>query len=58
MPSILFCETPSATEWSINKSFNPNFYLPLRSIDFEKILACKSYPDVMRDPPHSRSENY
>ena len=59
MPSIVFCETPSSTEWSIPKSFTPNLYIPLKPIDIEsKIKACNYYPDVMRNHPHSRSEEY
>ena len=57
VPSVLSCEVPSSTDWAITDTpFNPNIYIPFSQVNLEqKIVACSHYPDVMRQPPHSRS---
>ncbi len=57
---LYFMEILSSTEWSNNQSnlaFNPNIFIDISSTIDKKIESLSFYRDVMRDPPHPRSEN-
>ncbi len=57
---FLFMEVKSSTEWALNDSmqrFKPNYYMSVKKEDIEqKINLIKTYKDVIRKHPHSRSE--
>lgn len=56
---LMYMETPSATEWSLDSSvkrFIPNYYVEIGKEGLEtKISALQAYKGVMRTYPHPRS---
>ncbi len=56
---FMYMETPSATEWSLDKSsdrFTPDYYVEIGKEGLEtKIKALQAYKGVMRPYPHPRS---
>ena len=56
---LWFMEVPSATDWSVNKAmgvFSPNTFIEVGEVGVDKKLtALARYRGVMRDYPHSRS---
>lgn len=57
---LYFMEILSSTEWSNNQSnlgFNPNIFIDISSSIEKKIKSLSFYKNVMRDPPHPRSES-
>ena len=59
LSGLYYMEISSATDWAIPEaqlSFTPNVFFDItHSVDL-KIEALSCYRDVMRDPPHPRSE--
>lgn len=57
---FMYMETPSATEWSLDKSasrFIPDYYVEIGKEGLEtKIRALEAYKGVMRPYPHPRSK--
>lgn len=57
---LMYMETPSATEWSLDSSsarFTPNYYVEIGEEGVAaKIRAMQAYKGVMRPYPHPRSE--
>ncbi len=57
---LYFMEILSSTEWSnsqSNLSFNPNIFIDISSIIDKKIKSLSFYRNVMREPPHPRSDS-
>ena len=57
---LYFMEILSSTEWSnsqSNLSFNPNIFIDISSFIDKKIKSLSFYRDVMREPPHPRSDS-
>ena len=57
---LYFMEILSSTEWSNNQSnlsFNPNIFIDISSSIDKKIKALSYYRNVMREPPHPRSDS-
>ena len=57
---LYFMEILSSTEWSNNQSnlgFNPNIFIDIENSIDKKIKSLSFYKDVMRDPPHPRSDS-
>lgn len=56
---LMYMETPSATEWSLDTSsnrFEPNYFVEIGKEGVEtKIKALQAYKGVMRPYPHPRS---
>lgn len=57
---LLFMEILSSTEWGINNAFlsyRPNVFVEVKELGIhKKIEALKQYNGVMREYPHSRSQ--
>lgn len=52
---FMYMETLSATDWSLDNSFQPNYFYEIHEDGLEKkIEASKVYSGVIRDFPHSR----
>ncbi len=57
---LYFMEILSSTEWSnsqSNLSFNPNIFIDISSFIDKKIKSLSFYRNVMREPPHPRSDS-
>ena len=52
---LIFFEIPSSTEWNLNKSFMPNYFVDISNTLTNKIKALKYYQKEMRPYPHPRS---
>lgn len=56
---VLFCETASATEWSINSSMNrfePNYYVDIGKKGLKlKLMSHEFYKGIIREFPHPQS---
>jgi LmbE family N-acetylglucosaminyl deacetylase len=56
---VMYMETPSATEWSLDSSakrFSPNYFVQIGKSGLEtKLKALRAYKGVMRAYPHPRS---
>lgn len=52
---LIFFEIPSSTEWNLNKSFMPNYFVDISNTLSNKIKALKYYQKEMRPYPHPRS---
>ncbi len=58
--ALYFMEILSSTEWSnsqSNLSFNPNIFIDITSSIDKKIKSLSYYRNVMRKPPHPRSDS-
>ena len=58
--ALYFMEILSSTEWSNNQSnlsFNPNIFIDISSFIDKKIKSLSFYRNVMREPPHPRSDS-
>jgi len=59
LKGLYFMEVPSATDWALSPgpTFRPDTFVELGEVGLErKLQALRSYQGVMRDYPHSRSE--
>ena len=52
---ILSFEVLSSTEWSMNETFVPNYWIDITATIEEKMLALAPYDSEMREYPHTRS---
>lgn len=53
--SLLFFEVASSTEWPVQESFVPNYFVDISATLEKKLKALKIYDCEMRDWPHPRS---
>tara|TARA_B100001248_G_scaffold262699_1_gene261092 strand:+ start:153 stop:842 length:690 start_codon:yes stop_codon:yes gene_type:complete len=59
--TISYIEIPSSTEWNLditNNLFRPNIFVNIDETIENKIQALSCYRNVMRKPPHPRSEEF
>ena len=52
---IFSYEVPSATDWSLNASFKPNFFVCIDRFLKKKVTALKLYGTEMKNYPHPRN---
>ena len=55
LKKILFFETLSSTEWSIKRTFQPNYYYDIENFLSFKIKAMKMYKSEIQKTPQPRS---
>ena len=55
LKKILFFETLSSTEWSIKRTFQPNYYYDIENFLSFKIKAMKMYKSEIQKAPQPRS---
>ena len=55
LKKILFFETLSSTEWSIKRSFQPNYYYEIDNFLSYKLKAMKKYKSEIQESPLPRS---
>ena len=59
LKQFAFMEIPSSTDWAFsqgNDCFNPNYFVDIKNTIDDKLAALRCYKGVLRNPPHSRSE--
>ena len=54
-PTILYFETASSTDWTIDDHFKPNIHINITEFIDKKKSALECYHSEMREFPHSRS---
>ena len=55
LKKIIFFETLSSSEWTMNERFKPNLYVDISKEIRSKIKALKAYKSEIRKFPHPRS---